>query len=111
MLYLAAASLSNGLARAQSGHSMSSHSTMATFAPGGGFSGVGSCTWVPAGGRFTWARAAGKTISTATASAAAAGAVLEPRRTEERKRAKPNMSIGRLPLPDCNGPDSHAAVL
>src|SRR5271155_965422 len=36
MLYLAAASFSSGLARAQSGHSRSSNSKMATRAPAGG---------------------------------------------------------------------------
>src|SRR5271168_5311496 len=73
MLYLVAASRSRGLARAQSGHSMSSHSTIATRAPAGGLRAEGSWTWVPAGGTLggalNWARVEGMSTSAAAAAA------------------------------------------
>src|SRR3569623_53089 len=63
MLYLAAASLRVALAFAQSGHSMSSNSMMATRAPAGaGTGGVG--------GAFNWAWAAGAAASTSAAARA-----------------------------------------
>src|SRR5580698_6019986 len=55
MLYLVAASRRSGLARAQSGHSMSSNSTMATRAPGGGLRAAGSWTWVVGDPPPNWA--------------------------------------------------------
>ncbi len=108
MLYLVAASRSRGLARAQSGHSMSSHSTMATRAPAGGLSTEGSWTWVPAGGTLggwlNWARATGMSTSVAAArirTATRAGlGTIDERKARATKR---NMSIGRLPVADCNG--------
>jgi hypothetical protein len=89
--------LSRGLARPQSGHSMSANSTMATRAPAGGLSAEVSCTWVPGGGapNWAWAPAAAKKRGGGQAQTGLAGR----RRAEEGdgQGEKRDIAIGRLP--------------
>src|SRR5580692_7711001 len=111
MLYFSEASLRSGLARAQSGHSRSSNSTMATRAPGGGLSAEGSCTWVPGavGANCAWALGAAAKNSTAAVRPdampdaipdirPARGCEARTRRAKER-----DMCLGRLRFLNCNG--------
>src|ERR1700690_2518343 len=60
ILYLAAASSTMGVVVAQTGHSRSTNSTMATRAPAGGWRDEVSWTWV---GFWAWAQAAARRIS------------------------------------------------
>src|ERR1700679_903400 len=69
ILYCSAAALSSGLARAQSGHSRSPNSTMATRAPAGGCSGAVLCTSVLSWAAARTERAAGMTKSVAARAA------------------------------------------